>query len=329
MLVQSKKEIQKDILPCCYFPTRVAVVSESPECQQKIAEKFTQDNREFLAFQQPQEAFGFLKPYRQQVSENQWLAQTVENTYKNYMNSFNPSEQYSIDPSQIRQIARDPLATQDISVLITDYNMPSLNGLEFLTKLSEKPFQRILLIDSGKDPEQITLGKEVLSKKLVQGVVDIAQENYQNTLSQLTRQCQENYFVALTRQSSELLSLENTLFSDEEMIQYFKRKFGESLCQEYYVVNLMGHYLWLDQHNQKKYFCVYTQDQLGHLADYCEGHGGDDEVSRQIREGNRIPFFGEDKNYQDVAVERWRDYLFSANKIELERSTYFTAVVEI
>jgi len=325
-----KDKLKSDVimLPCCFFPTRAAFVSETPGVNDQLTSEL---NVEFLAFNHSVEAFDFLKAYRPQIIENRWLERGGDNSdnisYKNYLNSYNPLIQFNIDANNIRDISRNPLSTQDISVFVVDYSMPSLNGLELLTKLSDKPFKTILLIDNNS--AELALAQDVMKKKLINGFLTKGEENISGKLNGLIQQLQKNYFQDLSKETSEILMLDNPLFSDKEIIDYFYGVLKQTQFQEFYLINLQGNFLMINADNQKKYFCAYTQEQLNVFADYANADGKSSDISQILKQGKQIPFFGEGKSYQDLLITQWQNCLYNTD-VEIQTSHYkfFTATMD-
>jgi CheY-like chemotaxis protein len=327
-MLKDKLKSEVILLPCCFFPTRVAIVSEAQGLNDQLTSELS---AEFLAFNQSTEAFEFLKSYRPQIIENRWLERGVEDpknlSYKNYLNSYNPMTQFNIDTNNIKEVSRNPLSTQDISVFVVDYNMPSLNGLELLTKLSDKPFKTILLVDNNS--ADLALAQDVMNKKLINGFLNKNEENVSRKLNSLIQQLQKVYFKDLSKETSEILTLDNPFFSDKEMIDYFYDVLTQNQSQEFYLINLQGNFLFINQDNQKKYFCAYTGDQLSLFADYVNADGKSSETSLMLKQGKQVPFFGEGKSTQDLLASEWQQCLYSTQaEVQTSRHKFYTAIVE-
>ena len=302
-------------LPCCYFPTRIVMVDDNETLTQSLKLHL---NFESQNFNDPLKALNYLSNYTPTVTEQYWLL--PENESDLCDGAF--IQPLYIDTGEIRSLQHDPDKYQDISVVIMDYHMPALTGLEVLSRLSDKPFKTILLTGEGDHALAV--------KAFNQGQIDYFlrkdEENLSEKLNQIIKQLQFEYFSNMGKRSRELLSWDYPLLSDQKTCEYFYNKIQENNIKEFYLMNLWGNYLLIDQERQKHYFCAYTQEQLNTIAENAHEANAEEKIINELTTGKKIPFFGENMPYWKVDGKNWNQYLFNPDIIKTNQGDVFVGL---
>lgn len=302
-------------LPCCYFPTRVVMVDDNQTLSETLKLHL---ESEMQSFDNPIRALQYLSHYTPTVSENYWLLPENESDLSD--GAF--IQPLYIDTGEIRSLQHDPDKYQDISVVIMDYHMPELTGLEVLSQISDKPFKTILLTGEGDH--------ELAVKAFNQGQIDYFlrkdEENLGEKLNQIIKTLQFEYFADMSRRSRELLALECPLFLDQTLCEYFYKIIQQNQIKEFYLMNLGGNYLLINQQREKHYFCAYTQHQLDALAENAADAQVQPEVIQCLMTGKKIPFFGENTPYWKIDAKRWGEFMFQSEVIHAKCGDVFVGI---
>jgi CheY-like chemotaxis protein len=129
--------MKKNTIPCCYLPSTVIFIDDN----QPFLESITADLPEtvlYKTYQKAHEALGFLnEEYRPVVKLEKCLEHPEDQS------ADRPSLQVNV--RAIHQIAEKAYRYEDVSVLVIDYAMPGLNGLEVCEELDNDRIKKILL----------------------------------------------------------------------------------------------------------------------------------------------------------------------------------------
>jgi CheY-like chemotaxis protein len=303
------------LIPCCYFPTRIVMVDDNERLTTSLKPLL---ESELEIFNDPQYALTYLSSYIPAVTEHYWLQ--PENEFDLGDNTF--IQPMMIDTGEIRSLQHDPDKYHDISVVIMDYHMPEMNGLELLSKLSQKPFKTILLTGEGDH----TLAVKAFNEGHIDYFLRKDEDNLADKLNHLIKKLQLEYFKELTKKTREILALDNPLYSDKKIGEYFYDLFNQNNIKEFYLINLWGNYLLINQQRQRQYFCAYTQEQLNSLADNALGENVSPDVIHNLMLGNQIPFFGENTPYWKIKGENWGDFMFNSKVIQTNHGNIFVGM---
>ncbi len=305
------------IIPCCYFPTKIVVVDDD--------EVFTETLSYYLPmnkqlFNEPTLALNELLNYQPQIEEKLWLKTDLENDPGDGIHE----QSLTIKLNKMKDIVANDKRYQDISVLIMDYKMPGIDGVTLLEQLKTKPFKKILLTDKGDD----RLGIETFNEGLIDYFVPKNENDVLSKLKTIIEKLKAEYFLGLTRGLRDYSTHISNISSNHDLHNYFYSTVSKYSTTEFYLIDLVGTYVLLDEDRKKHYLVAHSDEQLYNLASAAEQDGATKEVVQEITAGLKIPFFGENKNYWEIPGKEWGKYLYSAIPVELTNKKLYVSLVE-
>lgn len=212
----------------------------------------------------------------------------------------------------------------EVSVLITDYDMPGMNGLDLCRELQNQPMRKILLTGAAGHQQAVEAFNE--------GLIDcFIQKESKKVISEVLFHIERLSRVYLITQGTALqshLEIEHSLhLSDAMFIKFFKNWCNENNIKEYYLIDKLGNFLLIDENGNKKYFVTHTERTLN---DFIELHEDDEENAAHIqtvRSREKIPFFGVGKEAWQFDVSEWSDHFYKPSIFQ-GRKRFYWAVVE-
>ena len=229
-----------------------------------------------------------------------------------------------IDIPAIRELLALPQKSQEIAVLVVDYNMPGMDGVALCEQLRAFLGKKILLTGEATHEKAV----EAFNKGLISKFI----RKDHNTADKLRGYIDELINLYFYEKTANLLShmeaSKPSLLSDRCFADFFSSWRHDNSAEEYYLINRQGGYLVKDKNGKMAYLIVMSES---HTAEFVTLN---DELTDKVgylldemASGKRIPFFGLGKESWDVDVGAWGDYFYPAQVIE-GRERYYWAVVD-
>jgi|GEM_PF-1898276 len=191
-------------------------------------------------------------------------------------------------------------------VLIVDYDMPEINGIELFSKINNPDLIKILLTNAYTIEEAVN----ALNKKLINYYLP---KEKINTLLEVIKEQENNFFNDLTRKLISFVGASSLKFlSDSIYASIFNNICHQYNIKKYYILNSYGHY-YLENNDSKFIFTIYDTADLGEIAIEVPKHAKHD-----VEQGNFIPshFSNKDDEYKLVKAKRSGDYSYSIEQID-------------
>lgn len=308
-------------IPGCYFPTKIAIIDDDDAFLQTLSFYLPGDHQ---LFNRSNAALEALLGYRPQISDAFWLKSNVEADIRDGMCDGVHEKSLIIDTSKMTEVLNNKEKYQDISVVIIDFKMPEVDGITILEALKNKPFKKILLTANGGSK----LGVKAFNDGLIDYFIPKDEENLLGKLKNIVQKLKAEYFFNITQRLQECSTHVAEINANAALKNYFNELLIKRSICEFYLVDLAGAYILLDEQHKKHYFVMHTADQLQELAEIAEQDGASTDTIHQIKSGHRIPFFGQNKNYWEVPGREWGNYLYPSKAMESLRSNLFVSAFE-
>jgi len=227
-------------------------------------------------------------------------------------------------PSQGLPRLSDPGRFELFSVLVTDYEMDVMNGVELCRHITGSPVGRILL--TGKVDERYAV--RAFNDDTIDRYVRKDDPDMVDLVKRYIRDLKREFFQRTLAASSETQKEERTrLLCDPAVTEFFRRSRQENGVIEYYLSNLFPGFLMLDAEGEMLAFAVLTEGQMAEHIEAAENANAPKELLELLRAGMVIPFFPSERGrYAPEFFDTWKNWVFTASTIE-GRKRYYHAVV--
>lgn len=210
---------------------------------------------------------------------------------------------YSLD--KIKQMRNQIEKKQDIGVLVIDYDMPEMNGLQFCEQLQGLPIKKIML--TGEADHELAIN--AFNKKLIDGFVRKGSNQLHQELATMIKQQQQNYFSEL--QQSVIDGVNSNLTQAGIIDEYNKlvdKLHNQYNITEYYMTDSKGSYLMLDKDGNEHFLQIYSPEELEMYYDIADSSDVSPQMLEAMEQRQRAPLLmHEDKNY--LPVDKWAEYM--------------------
>ena len=146
-----------------------------------------------------------------------------------------------------------------ISVVVVDYDMPGMNGLELCAALAN-PFVKIIMLTGAADE---TLAVRAFNQGLIHQYVRKQDHHFVEQLIEAVVKAQQNYFAEISTLPLKLFKngFYHTAMSDPAFQDYFYNILTTHRIKEYYLAEATGSFIMIDD-KQKIHSLITLNDQL-------------------------------------------------------------------
>ncbi len=230
-------------------------------------------------------------------------------SYDTYPNSHEECN-VAFDIDQIHRISFQRKRFMTPSVLVVDYSMPQMNGVQLCEALRHLPCKKILF--TGVADEKVAV--EAFNRGLIDRYIKKSDDDALDKLEAEIVALQREYFAARSDPLRDMLALHNYNFvSDPLFAEMVKGLIKEMRIVEHYVYSNPPGILMYDAEGQAQLMVVETEAGMNsHFEVACDSDAPDS-LLKALRERCIIPWFREgDGMYSSSFSAGWHKYIAPA-----------------
>lgn len=228
-----------------------------------------------------------------------------------------------LDISSFSDIQNHSERHQEISVMVVDYNMPKMNGLELCRALQHLPMKKILLTGQVEHVEAVAAFNEGIIDRFIRKDSKTLVDEIQMYLDALIK----HYFRDNTQSLLSHLETDQKLpLSDPIFVSFFENWCEQNYVREHFVIDKQGNICVINKEGVASHFVVHTDRSLAAFLNVYDDIDRNRDLIEAVVEREKIPFFGVGKDGWQVAVEKWEGCFYKPNLLE-GRERYFWCVL--
>jgi CheY-like chemotaxis protein len=305
-------------IPPFFFPTTVIFVDDSTDYLQNLSLQLD-SSLAFQLFDSPIHALAALNGTNSRPT-------LVERIFSRYHDTEDmPLSHHVIDVNldKVHREVYNEFRFEQISVAVVDYDMPSIDGLEFCMRIKNPAVKKVLL--TGKADEKIAV------HAFNQGIIDrfILKQDQQviNTLNQAIHELQRVYFTQTERMLADALAIGKHAFLRDTL---FAQKFAE-ICEklqvvEFYLCSEPDGMLMLDADGATTLLIVSNEEGLRSQYEIACEEGAPQELLDILKSNEVVPYFWKTGGYYRQDLSAWRPFLYPATEFKGEQWLYYALV---
>lgn len=301
------------------YPSNIVWIDDDNLFLKTIKRTF---NKYYLVqvFNDPIIALNLLEKHIPFLSIQKFLRACKE--HESYDNSINMP--VDINTNDLSNIFLEDDRKNEISLIIVDYKMPGINGVELCRHLKKFPMKKILLTGEADNQEAV--------KAFNEGIIDRYVRKDSPELMNILREYMdiliEQYFHECTMPLLSHLEAENPLpISDPVFIDYFKFFCKKNEILEYYVINKKGDLRLVSKENKISFLVIHTDSTLDLFYEVHKDVKWAESFLQKIKKREVIPFFGNDKDPWQVDECEWGNHMFKPEILDGQRVRYYLTLV--
>jgi CheY-like chemotaxis protein len=309
-------------IPVYYYPTTVILVDDKIDFLTNFSLQLSQ-SMVYKLFSQANKALTFLKQAEDSahVSERSVgiAAEVGGNPLTNHT--------LTLNLEQITDEVYNPKRFCEVAVVVVDYDMPGMDGLEFCRKLQDHPVKKILL--TGKGDEKIAV--KAFNEGLIDHFIQKNNKDVVELVEQNIAQLQKQYFKTMSEELRSMLARNTASFiKDPVFCDFFEKLLIENDIVEYYLTELTGSFLLLDKNARPSYLVIKCYEDLNIHYEFAADNGAPKEVLDEIRSGSKIPYaWDADDYFRLQKPEEWQSQLYPAEELHGQEIYYYALIKDL
>ncbi|WP_373988549.1 response regulator [Duganella sp. BuS-21] len=241
-----------------------------------------------------------------------------------------PADQCNValDLERIYRIAEQRQRFATPSVLVVDYSMPQMNGLEFCAAVAQLPCKKILFTGAADEKIAVTAFNRGLIDRYIKKNDDHALDLLEMEVTAL----QESYFDHGSDTLRAMVALHDYRFLCDpalaEVVRELKRTLG--FVEHYIFPNPTG-ILFLDQHGKTTLMVIETEKSMVAQYEIARDSDAPRSLLHALLERRVLTFFSDpfgDGMYTSSMRENWHRYC-AAPRICQGKETYYWALFDL
>jgi CheY-like chemotaxis protein len=209
------------------------------------------------------------------------------------------------------------------SVLVVDYSMPGMDGIQFCEAVRDLPCRKILL--TGVADERVAI--EAFNRGLIDRYVRKSDAHALDRLEAELTQLQEGYFLAQSEALRMLLSLHDYSFANDPAICGLVRELGaRHKIVEHYLYKTPPGFLMYDREARPWLLAVETEQSMNAQYEIALDGGAPPSLLEALEQRRVVPNFGNgDGMYSPVRHKEWHRFTAPAQTCH-GREPYYWAL---
>ncbi|KTD33312.1 Two component response regulator [Legionella nautarum] len=311
--------MQYSSIPTCYFPSTALFIDDSRD----FLLNFVLQLDEGLAYRIFDSPFDALDCIHKKRCELDLLSQRCLSEYTEAKNCPITNHTINLNLAAIHAEIYNARRFSEISVVVVDYAMPGMDGLEFCRRIENTKIKKILL--TGQADEKLAI--EAFNEGLIHRYIQKSDPNVAELITKSVYDLQMQYFQAMSDMIVRMLSVASpSCLRDKKFGEFFHQLRHEKRIVEHYLADNSGSFLLLDDDANPSFLIVRNEADLRLHYDLALDNGASGEVLDQLARGEKIPCFWQAQT-QAPKWSDWSSWLVPAQKFNSNDETYFYAYV--
>ncbi len=225
-----------------------------------------------------------------------------------------------IEISNIHKTIYDKSRFNYIAIVVIDYKMPTINGIEFCRLIRNKRIMKVILTARAD--------RAIAIKAFNDGIIDKFllkhNENLHKELLQAIVDLQYRYFANLSQTIIAGLGVKlESLLRSNIYLNLFNRTKERANAVEYYLIDRSGSFLFLDKNARPTWLIIRNKIDLDQQMKLVEGLDAPDSILSPLKKREKLLFLLSKHEYCKP-IRKWGDFLFNVK--QLDTNYYFSII---
>jgi CheY-like chemotaxis protein len=307
-------------LPVYQHPTSIVLVDDSASFIASV-EYQLKPTLAVKSFQDPQDALDWLKSL---YDSDDGKCLPIRIGYDEQTFSFE-RRTIALDVDHVYRIVLDPARFQSAAVVVVDYAMSSMNGLDFCRALSGLPCKKILFTGEANEMIAVDAFNEGLIDRYLKKSDPSSMDRLETEIAVLERE----YFIEKSGTLKDLLVQHTYSFmSDEAMVKLVDMLIAQHGFIEYFLFPDPAGILFFDADGKASLMVVETRAGLISHLETAQDYNAPVELRESLRDALVVPFFWKSGGMYTEKSVNWQQYCLPA-KICNGRENYYWALFDL
>jgi CheY-like chemotaxis protein len=301
-----------------YFPTTVTFVDDSATFLSNLCLQLD-PQLAFRLFSSPGEALEYVNSRpRPGPSDEPLFAPFRDRTDEDVAHQV-----IALSVNTVRKQVHNAQRFLATSVVVVDYDMPGMNGLEFCRRMTDPAVRKIML--TGKADEHIAV--QSFNEGIIHRFIRKQDASAVATLNRTVRDLQNAYFDNVCQSILDTLADSEYAFLRDEALAARVAELSSSLgIVEHYLSYCPSGLLMLDSAGSAYLLIVHTNDSLRGLREIAVEQGAPAGFLNALDSRRSLPYFWQTDGHYPADCVAWESYMHPATQFS-GRQDYVYAIV--
>ncbi|MBN8828966.1 MAG: response regulator [Sphingobacteriia bacterium] len=236
------------------IPTNIVIVDDDEEFLEALLSALPDNRNHYTVFSDPLKAIDYL------INNKEISLLDI----KGYLNKYNDEKAVYLDQEEVFERLSNPDRFSNISMLVIDYQMKTLNGLELLKKIKNKNLKKVLLTGVADE----VIANKAFNEGLIDNYIKKQDTDGLKKLIQLIDQYNSSYY------NLELPGQDETPLAEIFYNSCYKKLADEILNKEqiveYYLIDNKGSLLLFDAKGNGSALLITNESEIKHDIKFME-----------------------------------------------------------
>ncbi len=210
------------------------------------------------------------------------------------------------------------------SVVVVDFSMPNLNGLDLSAQLTSPNCKKILLTGVANEKQAI----HALNSDLIDFYIGKNEEELANRLEAIVDTLNVRYFMDLMPLSNHDAVTQIPFIYDSVFADYFEQVSEDLGAVEYYYVTNPGGFILIDKLGRLSRLIVLTHNDYQVMLEDISKLGAPDDCLNVMRKETHIPLLQNDEGvFEPNHIKQWREHSYPIRRVS-GNEEYLCALVK-
>jgi CheY-like chemotaxis protein len=217
----------------------------------------------------------------------------------------------------------DQERAMDISVLVVDYAMPNMNGIELCSKINNPAIKKILLTGHATPGDAVA----AFNDNTIHYYISKSDENMIERLSDAINRLQHAYFQDLSSSiKTDAVDMNTPFFADTKLAEYFQSICTSLDTKEYFYLTNPSRFA-LKTRDDSQFLClIYTEEDINEHVKIMEEEDAPEDLINSIASHEFIPLFASEDGYYEPERLGSEMQIYPAQKV-VGNTNYYCAVI--
>lgn len=306
-------------MPIYYFPTTTIFVDDSLDFLTNFSLQLSQSIAT-ISFDNAADALTHIRENTVDICPYRTALETAADVGGNPMTH----QTITLNLEPIQSEIYDAQRFSKNAVIVIDYDMPGMNGLELCEQMTDRNMKRILL--TGKGDEKVAV--EAFNAGLIDHFIQKSNQDVVKLVKENILNLEKKYFDTLSENIKIVLAQNPVSFVHDPIFQqFFSRLCQQHNIVEYYLTEITGSFLLLDADANINLLVVKGAEDLSIHYEFARDNGAPQSVLDVMRSGTKIPFsFQADDYFKMYAEDEWQKQLFPAEQLKGKEIYYYSYI---
>jgi CheY-like chemotaxis protein len=306
-------------IPVSFFPTSILVIDDNPRFLKNVSLQLHEDCP-YILFDDPEKALRHLTT----LDVTRSLFNKYGSVNEEQGTVFDTQYSVNIELASIHKEIYNHARFKKVSVVIVDYAMPTLNGIQFCEQLCNTQIKKIMM--TGEADLQIAV--EAFNNGVIDKFILKSDPYLKQTLNNSIVELQKRFFYELTESISHSLVKDSRYcLANPKVMAFFEQLCKEHHIVEHHLIDAAGSVILLNAAGIPSWFIIKTKAELEMYYDLALDSGVSQSLCEEIKKGKQIPYFPNADSWCQVTPDDWEKYLYPAHMIH-GKETYYYAFLQ-